>query len=82
MNIVNGGCADMLSLGFSHVCCRLCFIHQEVVEIIDCFGTDVSELFIAPIGMHIIFKQANIAVIGRSDPFFSSVFLNKLYMSF
>ena len=54
----------MLPLWFAHIGCRLCFVQQKMIKVIDGLGADAAKFFVAPIGMDIIFKQAYISVIG------------------
>lgn len=54
----------MLPLWFAHIGCRLCFVQQEMIKVIDGLGADPAKFFVAPIGMDIIFEQADISVIG------------------
>ena len=75
---MNGWGADMLPLWFAHIGCRLCFVQQKMIKVIDGLGADAAKFFVAPIGMDIIFEQADISVIGWCHPFFLTVFFDEL----
>lgn len=55
----------MLPLWFAHIGCRLCFVQQEMIKVIDGLGADAAKFFVAPIGMDIIFEQISIRAHGR-----------------